>query len=239
MAHLNPTPQEVAGKIDTMREAFNTKFADNIKNGVYDERDLNKLKTNNAYAGCFMRSLKSRGDPNKATEVIHESLKFRKEIGLGDLTPESFPDELTDKKAIYYKGVDVKGHPILYINVKENTAKSDQYTILKQYVAWNFEQHYKDHPEQMCVVLMDMSGASAGNMNLDITKFIISCFTTYFPAFLAYMINYDMPTLLSATWTVISAFLSSEQKQKILVIKKSDIGKYIAPEHQWPHMIKS
>lgn len=94
----------------------------------------------------------------------------------------------------------------------------------------------EENPEQMCVVLMDMSGASTGNMSMDITKYIITCFTTYFPAFLAYMINYDMPMLLSATWSAISLFLSSEQKQKLLVLKKKDITKYIADEHLWPHM---
>jgi hypothetical protein len=236
MAELNPTQQDVAQKIDAMREAFNTKYADNIKKGLYDERDLDRIKTDALWAGTFLRSLKSRGDPIKALEVIHESLKFRKEIGLADLTPASFPAEITDKKAIYYKGVDVNGHPILYINVKENDVKKDLDKVLKQYVAWNFEQHFKIHPDQRCVVLMDMTGASTMNMNIDITKYVISCFSTYFPAFLAYMINYDMPTLLSATWTVVSQFLSSEQKSKVLVIKKSDIGKYIAPEHQWPHM---
>ena len=52
----------------------------------------------------------------------------------------------------------------VYINVKENTATSDQLKLLKQYIAWNFEQHQKATPETMCVVVMDMSGASTGNL---------------------------------------------------------------------------
>ena len=52
----------------------------------------------------------------------------------------------------------------VYINVKENVATGDEVRLLKQYIAWNFDQHHKAHPEQMCVVLMDMSGASVGNM---------------------------------------------------------------------------
>jgi len=53
---------------------------------------------------------------------------------------------------------------VVYINVKENVTKSDQVPLLKQYIAWHFDQHQKTDPEQMCVVLMDMSGASTGNM---------------------------------------------------------------------------
>jgi hypothetical protein len=227
MAHLNPTPKDVAHKIDAMREAFNSKYADNIKNGVYDDRDLSRMRTDTPYAGCFLRSLRSKADPVKAADCIHESLKFRKELGLGDLTAESFPEEITEKNAIYYKGTDLQGFPIMYVNVKENVAKSDQHHILKQYMAWNFDIQHKANPEQMCTVIMDLSGASVSNMNLDMTKFIIGCFTTYFPAFLSYVIIYDMSTFLS------------EQKQKLLMVKKSDIGKYIAPENQWPHMKKT
>jgi len=236
MADLNPTPQEVAGKEPELRAAFRKKYDENIHNGLYDKRDLDRLDTDDAYARCFLRTLKARGNVEKALECVHESFKFRKEIGIWDLNDSTFPAELTDKKAIYYKGVDVKGHPILYINVKENNSSSEHANLLKQYVAWNFEVHQRKDPEVMCVVLMDMSGAGTGNLNTDMTKFIITCFSTYFPAFVAYMINYEMPFLLSATWSVISAFLSSEQKQKLLVVKKKDIGKYIPEEHLWGHM---
>ena len=52
----------------------------------------------------------------------------------------------------------------VYINVKENNVKPEQSDLLKQYIAWSFEQHQKKNPEQMCVVLMDMSGAGASNV---------------------------------------------------------------------------
>jgi hypothetical protein len=238
MANLNPTQQEVAPKIPEFREAFKTKNADHIKNGDYDVRDVERLNKDDIWAGCFLRTLKARGDPTKAAEVAHESLKFRKEIGVLDVDPAKLPTDITERNAIYYKGADVNGHPILYVNVKENVSKAEHQHALKQYVAWYFEKHQKENPEQMCVVLMDMSGASTSNVGIDITKYIITCFTTYFPSFLAYMINYDMPMLLSATWSIISAFLSSEQKQKLLMVKKGDITKYIPEQHLWPHMVK-
>jgi len=236
MADLNPKPQEVAGKEPELRATFKKKFDDNIQKGIYDQRDLNRLDKDDAYARCFLRTLKSRGNVEKAVECVHESFKWRKELGIWDVNDTTFPAELTDKKAIYYKGFDVNGHPILYINVKENSSSPEHADLLKRYVAWYFEEHQRKSPEVMCVVLMDMSGAGTGNLNTDMTKFIISCFSTIFPSFLAYMINYEMPFLLSATWTVISAFLSSEQKQKLLMVKKKDITKYIPEEHLWGHM---
>ena len=56
--------------------------SDNIRQGLYDPRDLDRLQTDEAYARCFLRTLKVRGDVEKALEGVHEALKFRKEIGL-------------------------------------------------------------------------------------------------------------------------------------------------------------
>jgi len=236
MADLNPKPEEVAAKVPELRQAFDSKYADNIENGLYNAADLARLRTDDAFARCFLRSMKSRGVVDKAVDLVHDSLSFRVEIGLAELNESSFPAEITDRKAIYYKGTDVSGHPILYINLKESGTKSDQTHSAKQFIAWNFDQHYKVNPEQMCVLLMDMSGAGMAQLNMELTKFIIQCFTTNFPAFLAYMINYEMPTLLSVGWAAVSAFLSAEQKKKLLSVRKHDITKYIAPEHLWPHM---
>jgi len=236
MADLNPKQEEVAGKIPELREKFNKKYQKEVSSGTYDQRDLDRFASDDIYAGCFLRTIAAKGDPDKALDQIHECLKFRKDIGLNDLNDGSFPAEGLEKNAIYYKGTDKGGHPIMYINVKENVAKADQQQMLKNYIAYKFEEHHKKNPGQMAVVLMDMSGASTSNVSIDISKYIIACFTQYFPSFLAYMINYEMPMLLSGIWSIISAFLKGDQKKKLLVLKKKDIKNYIPEEHLWPHM---
>eukprot|EP00914_Ancora_sagittata_P001164 GHVO01003023.1.p1 GENE.GHVO01003023.1~~GHVO01003023.1.p1 ORF type:complete len:247 (+),score=29.14 GHVO01003023.1:29-742(+) len=236
MADLNPKPEEVLPKIGDLRSSFTTKFKAEIDSGAFDARDVSRLAKDDQYAACFLRTLKSRGDVDKALEVISDAFKFRKEIGANDLASIKWPEELLAKKAIYYKGFDVKGHPILYINIKENTASKEQMPDLKKYIAHHFEQHHSKHPEQMCIVLMDMTGAGVTNLNLDITKFIITCFTTYFPAYLAYMLNYEMSMLLGATWALINPLLSADQKKKLLMVKKKQIKEYIPEEHLWDHM---
>ena len=48
----------------------------------YDQRDIDRLNSDDAYARCFLRTLKSRGDTSKALDVIHEAFKFRKATGI-------------------------------------------------------------------------------------------------------------------------------------------------------------
>lgn len=236
MADLNLKPEEVAGKVSELRTCFKEKFSENIKNGVYDQRDLDRLDKDDAHARTFLRTLGANGDVAKAVDLVDDCFKFRKSIGLWDLNIDDFPDEIKDRNAIYFKGEDKKGHPIFYINVKENVAPIEHMPLLKQYIAWSIEQHHSRNPEQMCVVLMDMGSADVTNLGVEIIKYLMACFTNYFPVFLAYLINYNMPTILSATFSTISTCLDNEQKQKFLSVKKSEIMNYIAHEHLWPHM---
>ena len=52
----------------------------------------------------------------------------------------------------------------VYMDVKKNVPKPDEVLLLKKYIAWHFDQHAKKDPETMCVVLLDMTGASVGNL---------------------------------------------------------------------------
>ena len=54
----------------------------NISNSDYDQRDLDRLDREDGYARCFLRTLKSKGDVDKAADVLHEAFLYRKDIGI-------------------------------------------------------------------------------------------------------------------------------------------------------------
>jgi len=238
MANLNPKPEDVAPKVPDLRSLFAEKYADSISSGAYEQRDVERFEKDDAYARCFLRTMGAKDDVTKAVDVIDQCFLFRKEYQLWDTTDASFPADRLEhgKSACYYRHSTKEGHLILYIDVKANNVGPAELTGLKKYIAYSFEQHHRKNPETMCVVLMDMYGASTSNVRMDITRFIITCFTTYFPAYLAYMLIYEMPFLISASWKVMSAFLSSEQKQKMRQVNKKSIKEYLDPDQMWPHM---
>lgn len=57
-------------------------LTDSIKKGTYDQRDVDRLDKDDAYARAFLRTLKSRGDVAKAVDLIDDCFKFRKSIGI-------------------------------------------------------------------------------------------------------------------------------------------------------------
>ncbi|CAD5125254.1 DgyrCDS13496 [Dimorphilus gyrociliatus] len=236
MANLNLSPSEVASKVPELRTKFNEKFQSEIASGKFDERDVSRFNSDDAYARCFLRTMKAKGDVDKAVDVVQEAFIMRKEYLVNDFDEDKVPQEIKDRNGIFYRGKDKEGHPILYIDVKQNTASGDEVVLLKCYIAGMFEKHHRTNPEQMCVVFFDMSSAGLSNLNMDITKFIISCFKVAFPAFLAYMINYDMPFILNAAWKVISSLASGDQSKKIQVVKKGDLTRLINKEELWGHL---
>ena len=46
----------------------------------YDARDVERVRSDDAYIKCFIRSFGDADDPEKATDMINEVLLFRKDI---------------------------------------------------------------------------------------------------------------------------------------------------------------
>ena len=51
----------------------------------YDPRDIKRFDEDDAYTRLFLRTLASKGDPEKSLSTVHESLSFRKEWGINGI----------------------------------------------------------------------------------------------------------------------------------------------------------
>jgi len=56
--------------------------AANIDGGSYDERDVERVRTNDEYLKCFIRSFHDDGNMNTVLEKLDTVLTFRKKISL-------------------------------------------------------------------------------------------------------------------------------------------------------------
>ena len=57
-------------------------FAANVENGTYDERDLEKVRTDDEYLSCFIRSFFKRRNMDNVMAKLDKVLTFRKTISL-------------------------------------------------------------------------------------------------------------------------------------------------------------
>ncbi|XP_059168080.1 motile sperm domain-containing protein 2-like isoform X3 [Physella acuta] len=221
--------------IQYVKENFERKYADNIASGMYDARDLEKLQADPVFVQTYIRG-KDRLD--EGVDLVHSSLKFRKEIKANDLCEASFDRELFDLGALYFHKKDIQGNRILWLRVKlhRKDAPPERIAIEKQGMIYAIEKAFKENPLSKIVVLLDMSACGLSNLDVDFVKYIITIFKYYYPTFLAYMLIYDMPWIFNAAWKLIKAWLSPEAVAKIKFVTKGDVQTYIKAEDLPPYM---
>lgn len=221
-------------QLDEVRHQFFEVFKDNIQKNVYDKRDLERLRLEDDYVCSFLRH--QTGSVDKANEMVDVSLRWRKELEVNDLTEQSFPRALHEAGIIYYHNCDKNGHQILHIAMAKY--KKDQFKLLavQQLLAWYIDKEFLKHPTQRIVVLLDMTDTGLSNVDIDLIKFQVRCFTTYYPALLAYMLVFEMPWVLNAIWNIIKKLLNAEQQRSVLLVKKPQMPQYIERDQLFVHM---
>ncbi|XP_041358108.1 motile sperm domain-containing protein 2-like isoform X2 [Gigantopelta aegis] len=219
--------------VESVRDRALTKFDENFNSGVYDERDVDKFKTDDGFVKTFIRG---PGRLDEAVDLVHESLKWRNEFKINDITEDTFERWAWERGAVYFHNVDKDGHAILYFRVKEHKRGEQPTEKVKQFVAYWLESAFKEKPHEKIVVLFDMASTGLSNLDMDLIKFVITSFKLYYPTLLAYLLVYEMPWVLSAAWKVIKSWLNTDAQSRLKFVTKSDIQEYINKDQLMEHM---
>ncbi|XP_011422421.3 motile sperm domain-containing protein 2 [Magallana gigas] len=222
-------------RADKLRNVYNQKYkADEfVKKGVYDQRDVDNINSNDLYVSQFIRKTETIQD---AADRLHEALKWRKEIGVRDLTEASFPQEFWDIGAMYFHKTDKEGRKIIWLKIAKHKKDPNTLPLIKKFFGFCFETAYNESPEDELVLLFDMTNTGISNLDMEMIKFVITSFKIYYPALLGYLLIYEMPWLFNAAWKVVKTWLSPEAQKKLKFVNKSDIQLYIAKENLPEHM---
>jgi hypothetical protein len=224
-------------KVAQVREKFLKKYNGSILDDTYDERDVKWVKSCDPFIRAVLKSFKTGGNVDKAVDLINDVLLFRAKMKLNDFKESDIHQELRDLNGIIFHGKDKEGRKVLHFQVKKQK-KGHLLEETKRSIAFHFNQHYVISPDEPIVTLFDMTDAGVGNMDLDISKFIIQCSATYFPNIAAKNLMFKMSPVLEAVWTIIKAFMDSEQTKNTIFVSKKNIQEHIDKDQLLPHMIK-
>ncbi|XP_072300657.1 motile sperm domain-containing protein 2 isoform X2 [Eucyclogobius newberryi] len=225
--------QDIEKKIEDTRERFKNEFLQDSAE-KYDSRDVDRLQTDDALVEGYLTWRLYNVDD--ALKMIDESLQWRREFGLNDLTESSIPRWMFETGAVYLHGYDKEGNKLFWFKVKLHV--KDAKTILdkKKYVAFWLERYAKKEPGMPLTVVFDMTDSGLGNIDMDFVKYIINCFKIYYPKFLAKMILVDMPWIMNAAWKIVKSWLGPEAISKLRFASKSEIQNFINPEYLPPSL---
>uniref|UniRef100_A0A8C4ITF0 Motile sperm domain containing 2 n=1 Tax=Dicentrarchus labrax TaxID=13489 RepID=A0A8C4ITF0_DICLA len=225
--------QDIEKKIEETRQRFKNEFLQDSTE-KYDSRDVERLQNDESLVEGYLTWRLYVIDD--ALKMIDESLQWRKEFGVNDLTESVIPKWMFETGAVYLHGYDREGNKLFWFKVKLHT--KDAKTILdkKKYVAFWLERYAKKEPGMPLTVVFDMAESGLSNIDMEFVKYIINCFKVYYPKFLSKMIIVDMPWIMNAAWKIVKSWLGPEAISKLKFASKSEIQTFIDPEYLPPHM---
>ncbi|TDH06823.1 hypothetical protein EPR50_G00117420 [Perca flavescens] len=225
--------QDIEKKIEETRQRFKNEFLqDSIDK--YDSRDVERLEKDAAMVEGYLQWRLYVIDD--ALKMIDESLQWRKEYGLNDLTESSIPKWMFETGALYLHGYDKEGNKLFWFKVKLHVKDAKTITDKKKYVAFWLERYAKKEPGMPLTVVFDMTESGLSNIDMEFVKYVINCFKVYYPKFLSKMIIVDMPWIMNAAWKIVRSWLGPEAISKLKFASKSEVQGFIGPEYLPPHM---
>ncbi|KAF6038691.1 MOSPD2 [Bugula neritina] len=201
----------------------------------YDSRDVDRVRDSDTWLRHFLLHQKYR--ISDAVKMMDVTLSWRKEFGVNDITEESLPLYLRQRGAVYFHNKNLSGNDILYFKIKLNN-KSDAAAVKasRLLITYLLDNYQKRKPLHRVVALLDMSDVGLTNVDIDLTKFLITCFTTYFPGMLEYLLVFDMPWIINTVWAVVKVMLSAEEQKRVIFCKKNSVQQYIDKSQLYQHM---
>jgi len=216
--------------------------------GIPDHETLLDLEEYNRWLSdewTFSRYVKrKRGDVQATLYFLIEVLKWRRRIGISQLSEKSFPKEFFDFGGIHVYGKDREGDSICHVRLRLFYRQPEILELLKKFVVWQMfradEEGAKRGRESGqdigWILLFDCTGAGVANSDMDMTNFLNSTLKNYFPYGQKYVLTHNLPWLLNAIKNVVFTWLPSNVKRRIKFSNDKSIGEFIDVEHLPPYM---
>uniref|UniRef100_A0A8C9TBF3 Motile sperm domain containing 2 n=1 Tax=Scleropages formosus TaxID=113540 RepID=A0A8C9TBF3_SCLFO len=196
----------------------------------YDPRDVERLEKDDSLVESYLTW--RHFVVEDTLKMMDESLQWRKEYGLNDLTEGSIPKWMFETGAVYLHGYDKEGNKLFWFKVKLHVKDARTFLDKKKYVAFWLERYFRREPGMPLTVVFDMSESGFSNIDMEFVKYIVSCFRVYYPKMLCkFVFLYK-----TSAWKIVRSWLGPDAISKLKFVSKSDIQTYIDVEHLPPHM---
>ncbi|KAM6934221.1 motile sperm domain-containing protein 2 [Xenentodon cancila] len=225
--------QDLEKKIEETRRRFRNELLQDSTD-KYDTRDVERLQSDDALVESYLTWRHYVIDD--ALKMIDDSLLWRKEFGVNDLTESTIPKWMFESGAVYLHGYDKEGNKLFWFKVKLHIKDAKTALDKKKYVTFWLEQYAKREPGMPLTVVFDMAESGLGNIDMDFVKYIINCFKVYYPKFLSKMIIVDMPWIMNAAWKIVKSWLGPDAISKLKFASRTEVQTFIDPEYLPPHM---
>lgn len=172
-----------------------------------------------------------RKNVDASVKMVTQMLKWRKERRVYDMVERQFPQELTLAGAGFLYEPDKFGNRTLYFRAAMCKNCSELKASLKDFLT--FLMFKLDDPKDGApyAIIMDLTGATLTNYDIDLLMHIVSLLKDYFPVNLDYFLAVNFPWILSAAWSLIKRLIPAERRDAVQFIGADKVFDFVAKEN--------
>ncbi|XP_050513379.1 motile sperm domain-containing protein 2 [Diabrotica virgifera virgifera] len=215
-------------EIEDLRKSFLDEVSSKGNDSIHP-KDLQRVKTDDDWLRRFY--LHQEKNQEKAREMMWSSISWRKEQNVNEINEDTVNKEILCSGAFSIHGEDVDGCKLLVFKCNKHTKGAIDVNIVKQCIIYWFERLERTTKGDFCSIFFDMEGCGLSNMDMDVIKYLIGLFNSYYPYFLNYILIFEMPWVLTAAFKIVKTLLPEKAKEKIKFISKKDISTFVPTEH--------
>ncbi|EAA11055.4 motile sperm domain-containing protein 2-like [Anopheles arabiensis] len=221
---LNPTPAQVA----ELRQLFKEKLerdAAKVPAGGFHEHDMRWVFEGDGWLTKFLEN----NDLNmkESLKQLWETLEWRKSSGINEIREDNIRMEYINDGLMYPRGRDVDGKTVFIFRSKLYVRGTRNLDDLKKCFLYWIERIIREANDDLVTIVFDLTDAGLSNVDMDYTKYIINTFKNYYPCSLNYILIYDLPWILNATFQIIKKLLPAKAVDRLRNISSKNIREYI------------
>ncbi|XP_050424517.1 motile sperm domain-containing protein 2-like isoform X2 [Adelges cooleyi] len=158
--------------------------------------------------------------------------EWRKSFGVNELSDSNGTVRVDYLKEgiMYPHGFDKDGKLMFIIRCKLHYKNSKDFEDCKKCAVYWFERMERMTNGDQITIFFDLMGSGLSNLDMEFTNYLISLLKTYYPAFLNYIIIFEMPWVLNAAFRIIKTWLPAKAVKKMKFLNKNNLSDFVANE---------
>ncbi|KAE9545090.1 hypothetical protein AGLY_000633 [Aphis glycines] len=214
--------------ISELRRSFEDKL--NEQNEVFHPMDLAKINNSDSWLKRFL--IHTEGNQEEALSMLWNVCEWRKSFGVNEISESNGTVRIDylEEGIMFPHGVDKDGKLMFIIRCKLHFKASKDSEECKKCAVYWFERMERLTNGDQITIFFDMMGSGLSNLDMEFTNYLINLLKMYYPAFLNYIIIFEMPWVLNAAFKIIKTWLPAKAVKKIKFLSKHNLNEFVSKE---------
>lgn len=158
---------------------------------------------------------------------LWDTCMWRKSERINDMKEAEIRLDYVREGIMFPRGRDVDGKLLFIYRSRLYTRGSKNLDDMKRMFLYWLERLIREENDDYLTIIFELSGAGLRNVDMDLTRYIITTLKNYYPYSLNYILVFDLPWVLNTTFHIIKRLLPAKAVDRLKNVDRTTIKEYI------------